>query len=468
MSTLALHASPAPQFLASVRERGTIAADRAYLGAWIVALGICWCPGKAYAYLAPLLALIWFMLASRQGIVVRRVVWAAAGYILFVLAHMISQAHFELPNACVFAATYSSFLFLIAIPNRLLARVRALPECLAIARAVVVFEASFGIVQAVAGYFASGTFDVDNGDTVQGTIFPHLRPDNAFGNPMFGASMTLLLIGLLAGISSRRASLLPLCIGTVSLVLASVLHQLIFLAIAFGVAYFLIRPKLPVSRGTITVLVVATTIPGIAVIALPGNIGTFNDIATQFLRGESPRAVSLRTVFTEMASEYPFMPVVGVGPGQFCSRAALMSTGYYFGGLNNPRVVTPAGMVIATPLREYLLQLWLRNVGYRYYGSSQKPFFSWLSVYTELGGLAVIALTVIICRALLRLRRTSRALENRMPAFAAAAGILFIVLLGFQENYWEVPQAIFPGFVLLKLLYANCTSMPAQRGGFSS
>jgi hypothetical protein len=40
-------------------------------------------------------------------------------------------------------------------------------------------------------------------------------------------------------------------------------------------------------------------------------------------------------------------------------------------------------------------------------------------------------------------------------AISVGTGSVFLLLLGFQENYWEVSQAIFVGCMLLKVLYAN-------------
>jgi hypothetical protein len=40
-------------------------------------------------------------------------------------------------------------------------------------------------------------------------------------------------------------------------------------------------------------------------------------------------------------------------------------------------------------------------------------------------------------------------------AVAAGAGLIFLLLLGLQENYWEVPQAIFVGVLLNQVMLAN-------------
>jgi hypothetical protein len=44
-----------------------------------------------------------------------------------------------------------------------------------------------------------------------------------------------------------------------------------------------------------------------------------------------------------------------------------------------------------------------------------------------------------------------------LPQYAlpVMAGTLLIAFLGVQENYWEIPQAILPGILLLQVMYAR-------------
>jgi O-antigen ligase len=89
-------------------------------------------------------------------------------------------------------------------------------------------------------------------------------------------------------------------------------------------------------------------------------------------------------------------------------------------------------------------------------GSTQQPFSSFMSVYTELGFLGLACVLIAVMRILRRVQRAARNDEQqRLPALLFTAGVTFLVLLGLQENYWEAPQAIFIGLLLLKVLYAN-------------
>ena len=45
-----------------------------------------------------------------------------------------------------------------------------------------------------------------------------------------------------------------------------------------------------------------------------------------------------------------------------------------------------------------------------------------------------------------------------------AFGVMLFGALGLQENYWEVPQAVLIGLMLIKLLYANLMDGPRRPG----
>jgi hypothetical protein len=89
-------------------------------------------------------------------------------------------------------------------------------------------------------------------------------------------------------------------------------------------------------------------------------------------------------------------------------------------------------------------------------GSSEQPFFSWLDLYTETGLLGLIVVFGSIARLVLRVRAHAHGRpETRFQALLCIGGIVFLVLLGWQAAYWEIPQAIFVGVLALKVMYAN-------------
>jgi hypothetical protein len=94
-------------------------------------------------------------------------------------------------------------------------------------------------------------------------------------------------------------------------------------------------------------------------------------------------------------------------------------------------------------------------------GSTHQPFCSVLSVYTELGAVGIVLVGWVLVRIVRRARRRAAAdVSSRFRAVLYVAGVVFIALLGLQENYWEVPQAILIGLLLLRALGANLTVAP--------
>jgi len=430
--------------------------DWAYLTAYAGVLLLCWSPFKWAAYAAPALAIVWVVLAGRSGAVLARTLVLALAAALVVAAHLAWNEVFVLSSALVAMVTYSSLAVIWVFPARHFLKPELLSRMTDLTRNVVLLEAGFGIVQAVYGYWTSGSFDGANGDLVQGTIFPHFYGDGAFANPMYGAGLTLMVLALVPLARWKRGYALAVVLGTVALVMASVVHQLIFLAAAVALAYLWVRPRLPFSRAAVPLVAVGLVTPALVFLLLPGNLTTLSDIVRQFREGSSPRRLILERVAEAMPDSYPYMPVVGVGPGQFSSRAALINTGYFAGSPRAPKDYGPLiRNAIPAPMREFLFELWIANANYRYYGSSQKPFFGWLSVYTEFGALGVTAAVAAIVVALARLPRRSKNIPLGLLSFSVAGMIFFIALLALQENYWEVPQAVLPGLFLIKAMHAR-------------
>ena len=438
--------------------------QRAYLSAFILANLMCWAPSKLLAYFAPIATLLWFILFAKAGVVAKHALTGVVASVAAIAAYAIFNEEFIVKSAFVSLFTYSSAFFLLAIPNRPLASWALVTRMVTIIRIVVLIEATYGIFQAVYGFIETGTFDSANGDRAQGTIYPYLKIDGAFANPMYGANMVFLWLSLLPFLLRFKGTKLPFLLASLAIVLASVLHQVLFLLVALVAAILIINPRILASRNLALAAIPLILLPLLAYTFLPHNVKTFEIIYGEFQSGESPRSHVLSRVFTDMPVEYPMMPVFGLGPGQFSSRAALISTGYYFGGPLAAVSVLPFSPVVPPALSKYLLDLWIRVTGNAFYGSSQKPFFSWLSAYVEFGAIGVLLVATIVGVCLWRLGKGRREGNDRWLPIATASSIIFLTLLGLQENYWEVPQAIFTGVVMMKVYYA-ISVYPTRLGG---
>lgn len=414
---------------------------------------LCWSPSKALAYFAPILAILWYMWVAHSRGARRRGLWWIVGWITLIGAYWALSRRFDVTPAVLAVLTYGTFAALYVIPNRGLGSTRLLGRMLRLVALVMVIEATFGILQAAAGAARTGTFDWSNGDVVQGTIYPMLVSSHAFANPMFAANMAFMFLGLLPVAAQGKKWRGAVLLGIAAFVLASVVHAILFLAAALVAGFVLCRPKLKAVRGKTFLVTALCALPILAYVFLSSNLALFVPLVERALAGESPRAIVVLESATVIPRQYPLMPLVGFGPGQFSSRAALLASGIFLGrsGRSLPLIKAQS----SPEFSEYLAKLvnLARDPTYR--GSSQEPFFSWLSVYTEFGLPCLIALFCWVAVILWRARRAALKKNQRLLGTAVVAGVVFFVLLGLQENYWEVPQAVLVGTLLLKVMYAN-------------
>ena len=441
--------------------------EKAYFWAFVSAILLCWSPSNLLAYLAPLISIAIFVFLSRSPTVLRNaIIWFLCWGII-ISVYVVLKPGFLIHSALLSALTYSSFLVVLAIPSRFVSGLGLLEQMLNWARWVVIIEALVGIVQGVYGFSRTGSFDRANGDYVEGTIHLALAPELALSNPMFAINMALLLTALLPELILRRKGYIAILLGGAALILASVLHVILMLAVASAIAILLYWPVTLRRRMTYFVMAGLIVAAIFSFSALRGNFGTANTFARQLISGESYRTKAVTRAVVDMPEEYPFFPLIGLGPGQFSSRAGLIGTGLYFGGPVFPRPLPflPQGMTEAFEKNTY--DLWLeysrliaRGIGS---GSTHQPFLSWLSVYAEWGILAFIAVLVLTAYLLMRVRLVIHSYPQRILATSFGTGALLILFLGLQENYWEVPQAILVGLMILKVQYAVLTQ-PESRG----
>jgi hypothetical protein len=428
--------------------------QKAYYQAFILSLLICWSPIKILAYTAPFVALGWFILATKSSVVLRNfLIWIFL-FTGIISLHVIFNFNFVLFSALLSILTYSSFSFVFAIPSHHLADPKLLRKMLQTTQWVVLFEGVLGILQAVYGFTQNKSFDVGNGDFVQGTINLSFTSGLAFSNPMYAVNITFLLLGLFTFFILERKGFFPFIVGCLALILASVVHVLVFLFTAILLVLLIFRPAILKSTASLVVIsFLLVVVPALSFIVLYSNIQSFSAIYEGTARGDSPRAQITERTFSTMPTQYPLMPYVGLGPGQFSSRAALIGTGLYFGGPKEPTTLPlPKGMSQA--LETNLLDLWLIAASNKFYGSTQQPFYSWLSVYTEMGAPIFLITPILVLGLVLKVKSKVQTAPQEIMAIAFSIGIIFLFLLGLQENYWEVPQAIFLGCMLLKVLYA--------------
>jgi hypothetical protein len=453
--------------VAESERAGCTRVQNGFYSGFLIVLVAAFTPFKVLGFLLPCVFTGWMLLFAREAVSQRRLVILAICAAAIPIFYSLVTDELLLSNYGLALLTYSAFLPIVIVDGRMLASRRLLERCTRAASVLVLIQGIVGTVQAVYGATQTGTFAGDNGDIVAGTIYPHLTPERAFGSAMFVVNIIVtIVVGLSIPSTFGGRRRIHLAVGIVAVVLASVVHALVYLVAAVVLAWILIRPAArnvaATNRGRglpVTILVVSV----LSYFAIADNVAQTGQVTERAFDLEglaTPRSILLTRVLTELPDEQPLQPFVGLGPGQFSSRASLIASGLYLGKPGAPKSVPLLPPQATQVAQDYCFSLLLEFSDRKdVIGSSEQPFFSVLSIYTELGAMGLLAVALVMVTWLTEIRRRAR--TNPAVRFSAAllvAGLMFMFLLGLQDNYWETPQAILVGFLLLKLLYVNVVS----------
>lgn len=439
---------------------------------FIIAALVCFAPSKILAYGVAYIFLGYLVIRNTE---VKKTLVSL--YSLLIVGGISYLFYYSLYGNTVFQnyflaiLTYSSFLPVIILDNRKLAQPFLIKKILIFLSALFLIEGGWGIMQAFYGaVILDRGFDGSNGDHVEGTIHPQLEAELAFSNPMFVVNMSFIGLALLMQyFVFGDCKKLRLFVGFLSIILASVIHVLLLAFASAVFFYILIRPRFALidkAKATISAKLRRTSVKASMVVFvsfiivapiyfLSHNVGLIESFATKTFLAQTPKAKITIDAFDKIPNRYPSFPIVGFGPGQFTSRASLIGSGVYLGGVDNP---TPPPLLQSkmNPVADKTVIPYLYESQRKtYLGSTGFPHYSWLSVYSEMGLLGFMGITGFAIHLLLRaMNRANKSKTHRLVAYLFCTGLGLLYLLGIHENYWEVPQAIFLGVLILKLLYA--------------
>ena len=435
--------------------------QKTYFAFFILAILVSWSPNKIAPYLMPLVFIPLSILLIRSKTVIRNTIILGLAWIAWIGVSAVLNPDFIFQNALLSIVTYCAFYPILVIPTRYLASDQLYVKIAKILLIVVAFQSVIGAFQVAYGFSVRGSFDVNTGDHIEGTIDLPLQQKTGFETPMFAINIALALIVLIPYVLAQRRlwSIIIFLFGTFIFVLSSVVHVLIMFLIALGVSFILYRPvQISSKKLALAAFFILCLIPLILFMMyrlLPTNLSRLPVQFERVVRQENPKVVLLYRLFEEVPDEYPYLPLVGIGPGQFASRASLIASGYYLGGLNNPTPLPLLEATVSHALDRYVMDLWyqLRNWPGSA-GSTLRPFSSWLSIYSEFGFLGGFLVVMIVLGLLYKSLTHTKSKNQKIFGFAFGSGVILIFLLGLQENYWETPQAILIGCMALKVLYS--------------
>ena len=436
-----------------------------YYSILILTTIICFGPSKMLPYTTPLL-LILAILFNKN---IYKEIYKNTILLLFIILfgcvyYLILFKDFIVYNYLFSIITYSSFLPIFIINRKYLANKYLYIKVINFITIFVVIEASIGIIQYIYKIVNDG-WGVATGDSVEGTIDIYPAAGGGFNNPIFIISMIFLTSFLFAfknyykyHNSDIKILNIAIVLGTISIILGTVIHALLFFLISLiTVKLFSIRGKIKKKiikvKYLIVVLLIIIMTVNVSQYAMP-HIALIKFYTEYLIKDyeKFPKSDITIKAFTSIPKEEPYMVVMGLGPGQFSSRASLILSGYYIGGKDYSSR-SQLGKKSNPIMEKYLLPL-IINPKTSLEGSTSKPYYSILSLFTELGIVGIFIFMFFLTIIFMRINKNKTIFHKKIK-YMFLVQILFLLLLGIQENYWELTQAIYPGLLLMKLEYSS-------------
>lgn len=436
-----------------------------FLFVYGVALFLCFSPLKPLAFISPLLVLL-FMIFYVQVKPIYNLAKLIAFLFLYTcigLAYFFINKNFLWFNFGFWLLTNSSYLLLIVSFSEI-ADDNLLKRMTSLTFKILLLEACLGIIQVLFNViFITHGFDGATGDAAMGTVNPTFGAGDGKGSNVYyaiGLSALGTLVFLSHKYQRKKVPSLLYAVLVIGWIAASVMHSIFLLiaAILISIFVFITFTSKKKSAGIGNQLKAVRKISlGVTIVViclftfLPGNVRLLRNYYDQSFGLENLKSTkSIATVVTVfgLSQDKPFQKYIGLGPGQYCSRAGMILSGTYLaqGKLQFVKSLSP-------DLDKYILPIWLEYLSWDFQaGSTYFPFFSWLSLYGEfgiLGWLIVLALIIFVCKKIISLTNTS----NIYLVLSLLILVFYLFLLGIQDNYWEWSQFVLPIVIFAKTVY---------------
>lgn len=450
------------------RRKKQLSIHHAAFEGFALALILSYLPNARFlSYLGPFIVAGWLLIRTQSSALLRKIFLGIGLYTLFVafcsIYYTLKGVEYHFFNSILALLTYSPFFIAFSTENgNTLAHEKTdLKKYERFIGFFLLFQGLIGIFQFSIIRFGFMSTGIIPEDGVQGTMgllrFLGSPVDTGFGNQMYAILSFMLLVFYIPIALKLKKGYLNILVSFFSLLLASVLHVFISFVLALLTVSLLFF--LPVIGKRIKELIFLCMLVGLSFYTaqsiFPGIEGTAN-VFFEFLitKGDSPKNKAVTDAIIEMPQEIHEIWIFGLGPGQFSSRAGLIGTGEYF------RAELP--FISRTPTSAY------ERFGYTHwdtyrkhngiYGNStmHRPFFSMLSLFTEIGALGIGVIFLMMMVYLMKKASKFHYFLNRKQslyanlAFGNGIMVLFLFYIAFFENYLEASQAIFPGLLLLR------------------
>jgi hypothetical protein len=200
-------------------------------------------------------------------------------------------------------------------------------------------------------------------------------------------------------------------------------------------------------RGVFMAVAMVSLLIGVSTLVHAGNFRRVENVLRSIQTfGPNAQYGKLRFIYQtvfELPTHVWLQPVIGVGPGQYSSRSAMIATGEY---------LTRASIPFLPAYTSDLTAQYVMPTFKAANSTNDSSTSSWVALYGELGILGWGTLLILLLLAALRFSRMAIPEFPRM-GYAMLMLVFYLFLMGFQDVYWEYTQGIFPAVLLLKLTY---------------
>jgi hypothetical protein len=421
------------------RSAETDAGD-AFADAILACLVLIALPIKNLAYLVPPIFVAMQLLSSNVRFVERTFLWGCLMVSLSSVSILIDSFNGQVVNApgLLFGIlTYAPLAVMLGLRSNFTvspARWRALKNAVVW---FVIIQSVIGLMQ----FAASGL-----SDAVCGTFgLLDFRGEVTIGQVYLTFNLFAMILFLLTDAAGTMPKV-AIVAGLLACAVAHSGHQTLFLMASLAVVGVMQMRFVDVLKlGAVLAVIVGLTVT-LSSIYLDDAENWYQKIV---LDEDSPKRM-----ITVSAGEIMLSPknlLLGVGLGQFGSRAALISSGEYL-TMQLPTALVGESGYYRTFIQPGNLEHLESGEG----SAISKPYFSVLNLIVEGGVPLAIFLLMATAIEFFRNRKLSKSPDShtRFVGILANVGLLFFVLCCFIENYVEFPQAIF----LPMLLYVAARS----------
>lgn len=436
-----------------------------------LSLILTWFPSKILPYASPYIIIFYTFIVYKNHVILFNFIKAACFAILFIGTNYIIRDNYVFSNGILAIITYGPFLLLWSIPNKSLSH-KYIDKIHYTIYFAIIFQCIIGLLQFFIAYTKFGFYSIDMGDFIQGTIVPlsfNLEGDRGIGNAYFVINILIMMLFILLDNKKNSNSYFILALGCITVILAGVHHALISIFFALFIALFITEFKRAIRY---TFLIIPAIIVALTIFYFlnPNNVYLYSHYFKLYSSGESFKTLAMKKAIIDLYNDHPYISFLGTGLGQFSSRAGLIASGTYLGGLDENRSIPLFPIAQSVYFKDYAFDIYytMKMDKSTVHGAASRTFFSLMSIYVELG----IALFLSV---LLYLLDTINSLKNKYKIYdknilnkekntviIIITSILFFIAVSFFENYLEMSQATLTCFILIKIFY-NKTLQPIQK-----